>query len=82
MQMEDGWVKATVTDEYKEEGCKYMLQMDVTDASLGLLNPVTLDAKYQKDGMRVKIKYQRTRMQQPSDCTKGILIIINEIEKL
>lgn len=81
-QLEDGWVKATVTDEYASEGCNFMLQMDVTDASLGLLNPVSLDEKYQKNGMRVKLKYQRTRMQQPSDCTKGILVIVNEIEKL
>lgn len=78
----DGWVTGTITTAYADEGCGVMIQLDVTDASLGLLNPAALNERFQKDGMRVKLKFQRTRMPQPNECNKGILVIINEIEKL
>lgn len=78
----EGWVTGTITSAYAEEGCGFLIQLDVTDASLGLLNPAVLEEAYQKDGMRVKLKFQRTRMPQPNECNKGILVILNEIKKI
>lgn len=78
----EGWVTGTITNDYAKEGCDFLIQLDVTDASLGLIHPTVLDDKFQKNGMRVKLKFQRTRMPQPDECNKGILVILNEIEKM
>jgi len=78
----EGWVKGTVTNDYANEGCDFLIQLDVTDASLGLIHPSVLDKKFQKNGMRVKFQFQRTRMPQPDECNQGILVILNAIEKI
>ncbi|MFT4879829.1 MAG: hypothetical protein ACI9LS_001995, partial [Flavobacteriales bacterium] len=72
----EGWVTGTVTSDYTNEGCGFLIQLDVTDASLGLIHPSVLEKKFQKNGMRVKLKFQRTRMPQPDECNKGILVIL------
>jgi len=35
-------------------------------------HPSVLDKKFQKNGMRVKFQFQRTRMPQPDECNQGI----------
>ena len=74
-----GMVDATIVDtgDITYEGCGYVLKL--TDAAL--IQPVNLPSAYEHDGMKVKVKYTHTGIQ--DTCKYGTVIydLVN-IEKI
>jgi hypothetical protein len=73
-----GFLKATVKDFSKEDGCGFLIVLDETEQVLQTLKP--LDLTFQIEGLRVWIKYRPIRPIAPS-CKKGTPIDIEEIKK-
>lgn len=65
--------KATVIDYTELDGCKYLFQLE--DGRK--LNPGTIDAKYQKNGLKVWLKYERVDLM--NVCMAGETIKVIDI---
>lgn len=72
----EGYVKATVTDNTGLDGCRFMLTLE----SGKKLEPVNLEEKYMKDGMKVWVKYQSVK-DMMSICMAGEMVRITAIEE-
>lgn len=68
------YTKVTVTSEYKEEGCDYLLKTEED-----LYNPYNLTEEFKQANIEVYIKFKPTRMPQPGDCGKGTPILLDTI---
>lgn len=78
-QMSDlGFVAATVKDFSKEDGCGFLIVLDKSEQVLQTLKPI--DASFQKDGLKVWLKYRPIRPISPK-CKKGTPIDIEELKK-
>ncbi|WP_306640102.1 hypothetical protein [Sanyastnella coralliicola] len=78
----DGWATGTVIDDYAADGCEILIKLDEAEGESALLNPAELDKKLSKPGTRLKFKFQSTRMPHPNDCGRGMLVILNAVEKM
>lgn len=73
----NGGIKATVTTDYVDEGCKILLKATV-DGEEKLFLPIELAKEYRVDGKVVLMKYTISRIQQ-TDCFIAQPIVIDEI---
>lgn len=73
-----GFVKATIKNFSQDEGCGFLIVLNETGQVLQTLNP--LDISFQKEGLKIWVKYRPIRPIAPT-CKKGILIDIEEIKR-
>lgn len=75
-------VEATIVDtgDITNEGCGYLMQLK----DQALLQPQYLPSAYQHDGMRIKVKYTHTGIQDTCDFGTVIydLVSIQDIKKI
>ena len=77
-QMNDlGFVAATVKDFSKEDGCGFLIVLDESEQILQTLKPIA--ASFQKDGLKVWLKYRPIRPISPT-CKEGTPIDIEELK--
>ena len=70
-----GFTKAVIVDKTGLDGCSFLIQ--ASDSIM--YEPINMEDKYKKDGLRVYIKYKRSR--KATTCMNGQPIIISEIIK-
>ncbi|RMG78200.1 MAG: hypothetical protein D6707_10205 [Bacteroidetes bacterium] len=74
-----GFVRGVVTDySAKSEGCKYMIETEKNGEKIVLL-PQNLEAQYQKDGLKVWVKYRPIKPY-VIDCKIGIPAYIEAVQ--
>lgn len=72
-----GFVKATIVDETGLDGCSFLIHFEA-DSTL-FLQPQNLKEEWQKDGLKVWLKYRPTKPM-ANICMKGIPGLVEEIE--
>lgn len=76
---ESGYVKAVIKDFSKNEGCGLLIVLTETEQILQTLKPLDID--FQKDGLKIWLKYRPIRPIAPT-CKKGTPIDIEDIKTL
>ncbi|MAX81406.1 MAG: hypothetical protein CL843_14695 [Crocinitomicaceae bacterium] len=76
-QILDGYTVAIVKDYSGLDGCGYMLE--VSNEAKTLLLPQNLPEKFQKDGMKVCLKYTFAK-EAMTICMTGKVILIEDIQ--
>ncbi len=72
-----GFTKGTIVASTIEGDCPFTIKVETIDSYL--LDPVNLDASYQKDGEKIWVKYVGMRM--ANRCEKANPVTISEIQK-
>ena len=78
--LEDGEVAVVVTTDYAEDGCDFLLKLEIAGEE-ELYWPIELEDKYKEDGKKLAIKYTASRIKQ-TYCLRGVPIVIDEIREL
>ncbi|MGB0788429.1 MAG: hypothetical protein ACPG7E_01370 [Marinirhabdus sp.] len=74
----EGYKSGTIVASTAESDCPYVIKMDGAGPDY-LLDPINLDDRYQKDGMKIWVKYSGLRMM--NRCEKATPVSITEIQK-
>jgi len=73
-------VKGKIVTTYADQGCSYLFVYQ-KDGKEEMLRPIELDAKYQKDGLRVAMVYRLSRVNN-GGCDLANPCIIEWIEEV
>jgi len=69
-----------VTHQYKNEGCRTIIIINKGNEKVLNLIPInTLDAKFDKDQLKISFDYLPLRIKNPEGCNKGIPAEISNI---
>ena len=71
---------ATIEDHKGEDGCGFVVAIDRGDRKQ-LFIPVEMNAEFEVDGLRVKIKFHLSRVKQDG-CFDAQPIVIDAIERI
>lgn len=78
---EDEFSYGTVKDFSKTDGCGFVIELNDPNSSLRILEPFTLDEKFQVDGLKIKFSFTPSR--RPRICPSASTpITINSIETI
>lgn len=75
------FVEGVITNDYREQGCDFLFEFTDREGHKMLVRPIELDEKYQKDGLKVRMRFRMSRIQN-GGCDLAHPVIIEEIERI
>ena len=80
IEVGEGFEVATIVYKKGVDGCQFLVTVG-KGKDLQLYTPIEMDKQFKEDGLKVKIKFHTSRIQQEG-CFDAQPIVIEEIEKI
>ena len=79
--IEQGFTLGTITDEYKKNGCDYLIKTKVNDKEI-IYSAINLDESLKQNGKQFQFTFKPIKAQRKGKCKRGIYIFIKEFKPL